>query len=130
MCNTCQEGRTQKNSCEKRREKVTHVFTHQALEQDILLPAGYFTPLEEMRVSYKGREVLYVVGELVAESCCCASGNCGYVLVAGYVLNWKNGIDETGRLLSSVEPVTNDEDKLGIAEIVRQREGISNIRFW
>jgi hypothetical protein len=46
------------------------------------------------------------------------------------VLRWKNEANESGQLLSEIEPVTDEEARLGIAEIIRQREGISNIRFW
>ena len=129
MCSACQEGRAQESG-EKGREKVNNVYAHQELGQDIRLPAGYYTPLAEMRILYKGREVVYVVGEATAESCCCASGICGYVVVPGYVLRWKNEANEAGRLLSDVEPIKDEEARLGIAEIIRQREGISNIRFW
>ncbi len=71
-----------------------------------------------------------MAGEATAESCCCAVGTCGYVVVPGYVLRWKNETNESGRLLSEIEPIIDEEDRLGIAEIIRQREGISNIRFW
>lgn len=93
-------------------------------------PAGYYTPLVEMRLPYKGREVVCIVGQATAESCCCASGTCGYVVVPGYVLYWKSRTNEVGRDLSDVEPITDEEARLEIAGIIRQREGISNIRFW
>jgi hypothetical protein len=128
LCSTCQEGRAQERR-EEGREKVNSVFIHQELGQDIRLPAGYYIPIAEMRFPYKDREVVYVVGESTAESCCCTSGTCGYVIVPGYVLLWKNEANEAGRLLSDVEPITDEEARLEIAEIIRQREGISNIRF-
>ena len=127
MCSACQEGRAQES---REKEKVNSVYTHQEPGQNIRLPAGYYTPLAEIRLLYKGREVVYIVRQATAESCCCVSGSCGYVLVPGYVLRWENEANEAGQLLSDVEPITDEEDRVEIVGIIRQREGISNIKFW
>jgi hypothetical protein len=83
-----------------------------------------------MRLNYKGREVFYIMGQATAESCCCASGSCGYVVVPGYVVSWKDRTSESGLLLSDIEPIMDEGARLEVAEIIRRREGISNIRFW
>jgi len=46
------------------------------------------------------------------------------------VLRWENEANEAGQLLSDVEPITDEEDRVEIVGIIRQREGISNIKFW
>ncbi len=104
-------------------------YVHQTTDKDILMPAGCYTPLEEVQIELHGRRVLYVVGESNAESSCCASGKCGYAVVPGFILRWKHGTDDEGQPVSEVEPIQDDKDKQEIADAIRERHGVSNIRF-
>lgn len=105
-------------------------YTHQELGQEVHFLPGYYVPLEELRLKYNGREVLYIVGKATVESSCCGTGSCGYALVAGYLLSWKSRANESGQPISEVEPIRDQETKRDITRIIREREGFSNISFW
>ena len=109
---------------------MTIDYSHQVLDQDIHFPTGYYTPFEEVRLQYGDREVLYIIGQATVEASCCACGSCGYAVVPGYLLSWKNQKKEAGQIISEVEPIKDDETRRQIARIIREREGISNIKFW
>ena len=48
-------------------------YTHLELGQTIEALAGYYTPLKEVRLKYRGREVLYVIGQMVVDASCCGT---------------------------------------------------------
>ena len=70
-------------------------YTHLELGKDVMAGiAGYYTPQKEVRLQHNGREVLYVIGEVVVESDChdgaCSVGSWTYALVPGYVVKCQN----------------------------------------
>ena len=106
-------------------------YTHLELNKDY--PggiAGYYTPEKEVRLKYNGREVLYVTGTAVIESSCCGSGSWAYVLVPGYIVNWQNETNEAGLPVSEVEPISDQETRNNIRNIIQSTETISQIEFW
>ena len=104
-------------------------YTHLELNEDIKTIAGYYTPLEEARLKYNGREVLYVVGQAVIESSCCGSGNWAYVLIPGYIINWqKKNVD--GLPVSEVESISDKVSQNNIRKIIKEAEHISQVEFW
>ena len=105
-------------------------YTHLELNKDIYSIAGYYTPLKEVRLAYNGRKVLYVVGQAVIESSCCAAGTYAYVLVPGYIINWQNEKNENGLPVSEIEPVSDKESQNNIRRIIKETELISQIEFW
>ena len=107
-------------------------YTH--LEQDknvVFGIAGYYTPQQEVRLEYNGREVLYIVGQVVLESSCCATNaDWTYTLVPGYVVNWQNTRNEDGLPVSEVEPIRDKKEKADIRRAIEAREEIALIDFW
>ncbi len=105
-------------------------YVHLEVGQDVHGLAGYYTPLKELRLPHNGREVLCVIGMSEVESACCGGGSCGYAIVPGYIVTWKDGKSESGLPVSQVEPIADEAIKREIAKTIRETECIFNIGFW
>ena len=105
-------------------------YTHTKLEEDVICPAGYYTPLKEVRLKYNDREVLYMVGHVVMESSCCGSARGTYVTVPGYIVNWQNKTNEAGLPVSEVELISDEATRENIRRTIREAESIFQIDFW
>ena len=64
-------------------------FVHPRLGQEVTAIGGHYVFGKEIRLPHNGREILYFVGYAVLDSTCCGVGGCAYVLVAGYIRQWK-----------------------------------------
>ncbi len=105
-------------------------YTHLELNKEISCVAGFYTPQKEVRLKYNGREVLYVIGRAVIESSCCGVGNWGYALVPGYIVSWQSRINEAGLPVSEVEPISDEETRNNIRQVIQANEVVSQIEFW
>ena len=105
-------------------------YTHLPLNEDVEAPAGRYTPLKEARLNYRGREVLYVVGQAVVDSSCCGAADYRYVIVPGYIRNWQNLKNEAGLPVSEIEPLRDNGSQREIAGIIQEMEHVSRIEFW
>lgn len=112
-------------------------YTHLPLGEDVEAFAGYYTPENEVRVEYGGREVLCVTGHLVIEATCCAEGETGcrtanywYTIVPGYVVKWQGERNKDGLAVSEVEPISDREAQGDIRRIILEREAVSRVDFW
>lgn len=125
----------------KKKEKESKVktvkYTHLPLGEDVEAFAGYYTPENEARLKYNGREVLYVTGHLVVEATCCAEGEGGcrtanywYALVPGYVLKWQSEKNGNGLPVSEVELISGVETQNDIRRIMLKNEAVSRVDFW
>lgn len=107
----------------------TREYTHQELGKDFGGIAGYYTPLKEVRLTYQGREILYIVGHAVIESSCCGTGNWNYVLVPGHIIQWQERKNDAGLPISTVKPVEAKAQK-DLTQIIEARENTNCISFW
>ena len=106
-------------------------YTHLELGKDYATGiAGYYTPRKEIRLKYNGGEVLYVVGRAVIESSCCGIGNWDYAIVPGQIVNWQSKTNEAGLPVSEVEPISDEEVKNNIRQIIQTSEAVPQITFW
>ena len=105
-------------------------YTHLQTNEDVTTIAGYYTPLKEVRLPYNGKEVLYVVGQAVIEASCCGVGCWGYILVPGFIVNWRNKTNEAGLPVSEVEPISDKLARDNISQIIKEAESIPQIEFW
>ncbi len=104
-------------------------FIHPLLNDQIMAIGGYYVITKEEKLSFKDREVLYLVGYGLLDNSCCGSGGCGYAIVPGYVVAWRAGktLDQKQHI-SSVEPV-EEECYNDIVKILRDKECISQVQF-
>jgi hypothetical protein len=107
---------------------VTRTFVHPVLGEENDAIGGHYALVREVRLPDGGLELLYLVGYGVVDRSCCGVGGCGYVLVPGYVVGWQTG-EEGGRPVSEVEPVTRKGDQDRLADVIRKRESIQQVRF-
>ncbi len=106
-------------------------YTHLKLNEDYATGiAGYYTPQQEVRLQYNGREVLHVIGRAVIEASCCGVGSWTYSLVPGYIVNWQNTKNEAGLPVSEVEPISDEEARENISRLIQNNETDSSIGFW
>ncbi len=105
-------------------------YTHLELNRDLTAPAGYYTPLKEVRMKYGGREVLYAVSRAVIECSCCGSCNFNSAMVPGYIVKWQAEKNKEGLPVSEVEPVTGEKARDDIRKTIRENEFISQTDFW
>jgi len=107
-------------------------YTHLEPGENVVFGiAGYYTPQQEVRLEYKGREVLYIIGQVVLESACCTIGtDWTYTLVPGYIVNWQNTRNEEGLPVSEVEPVRDNKEKAEIRQAIQAREDNVLVDFW
>ncbi|MBA7680231.1 hypothetical protein ES703_88542 [subsurface metagenome] len=48
----------------------------------------------------------------------------------GYILNWQNKRNEAGLPVSEVEPISDEEARNNIRQIIQTNEAIPQIEFW
>jgi hypothetical protein len=97
-------------------------YKHPELGKDIPIGiAGFYTPIKEIRLSYKGREVLYVVSKSVLEASCCGSGSWIYATVPGYIMEWQSG-EEDGRPISKIQSLQDNKEREEVQKIIEDRE--------
>ena len=128
-------ARTRKKQKESKVKTVK--YTHLPLGEDVEAFAGYYTPENEVRLKYNGREVLYVTGHLMVEATCCAEGEAGcrtasywYALVPGYVVEWQRGRNKDGLPVSEVELISGRETQNDIRRIILKNEAVARVDFW
>jgi hypothetical protein len=111
---------------------VTTRYTHLTPGKNIAFGiAGYYTPQQETRLPYNGKEVLYVTGQVIMEAACCnIADDWVYSLVPGYIVDWQNDVNEVGEKITTVEPVHSDKEKADIRKVIQEREGFVPVDFW
>lgn len=95
-------------------------YIHQQIGLEVTCLVGYYSILEEGRLNYHGREVLYTVANATIESSCCGSGGIGYIRVPGYVISWKRKKNESGLDVSEVEPIEDEAVQFEIRKILAE----------
>lgn len=110
----------------------TITYTHTEPGTDIPFGiAGFYTPLEETRLPYNGREILYITGKVTMEaSCCIMAEGWVYAIVPGYIVEWQNTVSEDGEPVSTVEPVKDTRDRTAVRDIIYEKEGTVPVDFW
>ena len=74
-----------------------------------------FTVREEGLLDLDGGRVLYLVGDSKIGSACVGAGVLAYIYVPGIVAAWHAARSDDGSPVSSVEPVMDEETRVGLA---------------
>lgn len=104
-------------------------YTHEDMNKEVRSISGYYQYLEEAMLTFRGRDVLYMVGVGVVDNSCCGAGGCLFVRVPGYIVSWKDKTNEAGRPVSTVEPVTDDADRMQIRLLLEKKYPYAQINF-
>jgi len=108
---------------------VSKEYTHE-LHREVRSISGGYTLEREERITIGSKEALYVIGNALADSSCCGFWGCCYALVPGYVVKWKHTKNEEGISISTVEAIAEEHVKREITEFLKEKEGVSQVRFW
>ena len=97
-------------------------FIHPNLGQEITVIGGHYVFNKEGRISFNGREALYLVGYAVVDTSCCGIGGCAYALVPGFIIDWKYKQDPNGLCVSQIEPIRDATDQKEIRRLIQKKE--------
>ena len=101
-------------------------YTHPELNCEVRAIGGHYVITGEGRLLFQGEEVLYAVGNGIADRTCCGFGAFCYASVAGYVRQWQYKKDAHNRPVSQVEPVTSAREQAQIGKLIKERESMIN----
>ena len=107
----------------------TQDFAHPRLGQEVTAIGGHYVFGKEIRMPFRSRELLYLVGYAVLDSTCCGVGGVAYVLVAGFIQEWKFKKNLTDDAISRIEPITDPAVRKEVSRIIRQKEMVHQITF-
>jgi hypothetical protein len=111
------------------RDIETFDFVHPELGREVTAIGGHYVFIKEIRLPYLGREILYFVGYAVLDSSCCGVGGCAYVLVAGFIRQWKYKTDQNDGSNSRVEPIRDEAIQKEVRRLIQQREMVQQVTF-
>ena len=105
-------------------------FIHPVLNERVEFFAGGYLFVEEGKLYFRGKEVLYLKGIASIEASCCGTGGCGFIKVPGYIRSWKKAQSETGQAISEVERIEAPDQQEEIRAILRESHpGFSQVEF-
>jgi hypothetical protein len=96
-------------------------FVHPELNQRVDFFGGGYLFVEEGKLDYRGKEVLFLVGMAGIEASCCGPGGCAFIKVPGYIRTWKKGKNEAGRPVSEVERIEVLDQQKEIQSLLKER---------
>jgi len=104
-------------------------FIHPKLGQEITAIGGHYVFNNERRLSFDGRDVLYLVGYAVVDTSCCGVGGCAYAMVAGVVKEWKFKKDNQGLSVSQIEPIRDSKEQEQVRLLIQKKEVVQQVTF-
>ncbi len=72
-------------------------------------------------IPFEGKEVLYLVGVAGLDASCCGRSGCAFIKVPGFFLSRKRMMDGTGRSVSEVFPIAEEENRKKITQILKEK---------
>jgi hypothetical protein len=104
-------------------------FSHPELNERVTAIGGSYVLLKEVRLSFDGEELLYLIGAAIFDTTCCGTGGSAYALVPGFVRQWKYKAEENGRPVSQVSPVAGDRLREQIKAAIFKKESVYQVDF-
>ena len=104
-------------------------FAHPQLGREVTSIGGHYVFGKEIRLPFHSREILYFIGYAVLDSTCCGVGGIAYVLVAGFLRQWKYKKDQDDCFVSLIEPIIDQAVQKEIKSIIRKREMVYQVSF-
>jgi hypothetical protein len=104
-------------------------FTHPELGQEVTAIGGHYVLGKENRLSFSNREILYFVGYAVLDSTCCGVGGVAYVLVAGYIRQWKYKKNQEDCFVSQIETIGDQTIQKEVRQAIQKKEMVHQVTF-
>ena len=97
-------------------------YVHIQEDEDIGAPERAYHILEEGKVEHAGREVLYILVESSAFTCCDRkhTHSLATVHVIGYITRWQYTTNEKGEYISEAEPIDDEEAQQEIKKLLNK----------
>ena len=110
---------------------MKNVYAHLPQNEDIGFEERSYSVTEGL-LEYQGRSVLYLHVDASDVTFCDRSyaSHLVSVNVKGYVVRWRHGTSEGGEALSELEPITDDEERRAISDLLRTSLNISTVNFF
>ena len=105
-------------------EKPTRIYKTAVIGEEVRAIGGVYRVMKELRVPWRGREVLAVIRAAHFDTSCCGAGGCGMAEVAGFIVNWRAQPDA-----SEVEPILDPAERKALADLLRKTEHVQDVRF-
>jgi hypothetical protein len=104
-------------------------FIHPVLNKSVRTISGHYILSQEKRLSYNGRQVLYLIGCAVVDASCCGPGGCTYALVPGYVTQWKYRLTPDNLSVTQVNPILNKDVQKALRRLITEKEPVQQVNF-
>ena len=105
------------------------IYIPEDFGNEVVAPSGYYVSLEEAFVEYKGRRLLFILGNYCIEASCCGEGSWSYLRVEGYVVDEHDARRQTGEAQFEIETIENDVEKTEIAKLLLDEHPGVRIEF-
>ncbi len=102
------------------------VFTHPVIGEECGSISGHYSFIREANIVYRDREILYHTGYAITDSACCGTGGCVFCRVAGFVRKRLPG----DVMRTEVEPVSDSVERREIEDILKKKEGCTQVSFF
>jgi len=105
------------------------LYTHKELGKEIRFISGYYSFEEEIKLAFRGRDVLCAVAICELDNSCCGRWGCYLIEVPGFLVSEASRKDESGHLISEVEAIENAEEREGIKVELQKLYPYSQVNF-
>jgi len=104
-------------------------FTHPQLGREVTAIGGHYVFGKEIRMPFRSREILYFVGYAVLDSTCCGVGGVAYVLVAGFLRQWKSKKNQDECFVSQIETIADQTIQKEVRNAIQKKEMVYQVTF-
>jgi len=104
-------------------------FVHPQLGCEVTAIGGHYVFGNEIRMPFDSREILYFVGYAVLDSTCCGVGGVAYVLVAGYIRQWKYKKNQDDCFVSQIETIGDQTIQKEVRNAIQKKEMVYQVTF-
>jgi hypothetical protein len=104
-------------------------YTHITLNEEIEAIGGHYVLEKEVRLPFRGEEVLYVVGMGIIDKSCCSPTGCKYAIVPGYILDWQHRTNDAGLPVTEVEPIRDVQLRKELTAIIKKSDFVQYVEF-
>ena len=104
-------------------------FVHPQLGQEVTAIGGHYVFGKEIRLPYHNGAILYFVGYAVLDSTCCGVGGVAYVLVAGFIRQWKYRQAQNDCFVSQIETIGDPTIQKDVRKAIQKKEMVYQVTF-
>jgi hypothetical protein len=104
-------------------------YVHPELNAEVESIGGHYVNEEEIRLHYKDREILVVIGCAIVDKSCCGTGGWRFAQVPGYIKAWKYKTSRNGEPITDVDPIEDEKERREIQDMIDLSYPHSQVNF-